>query len=305
MLPHAAALCTCLRCRLSADLYAVLYSHLEQPKGFSPVWIRMCRFKWPFCDDVNPQSCTGQANGFSPLWVLMCWVSRDFSAVLKSHWGQACGFSPEWTRRWRTKWLLWLVVYAQCSHRCNAPALPPAPASPPATAGAAGRLTAAGASAGGGSAAACPSACGGADGSNAAGGTAGTFRAVWVRRWSIICCLLVVVKSQRVQAERPSGAAAAFSAAPPSSVVGAVAAGTETVGVALSLFAFARLFFPAGAPTLVTPLVGTACTAEALISPALAPFASGWCTGITPCPTPRPTQGCASSHSADWPFEPR
>ena len=57
-----------------------------QLKGFSPVWILECTFRWPCCAKDNGHRV--QLNGFSPVWILKCFTRAEDAAVDVVQWSK-------------------------------------------------------------------------------------------------------------------------------------------------------------------------------------------------------------------------
>lgn len=69
-------------------------SHRLQLTSFSPLWTLMCRFRFPSCANLWPQ--TEQLNGFSPTWTAMCCFRSLLSAKPSPQSEQLMGFSLVW-----------------------------------------------------------------------------------------------------------------------------------------------------------------------------------------------------------------
>lgn len=96
---------------LRCDTKLNFFSHLLQLTGFSPVWIMLCCFRFPFSRNFLPQSV--QVKGFSPVWTLRCLPRAPLSLYLFLHMEQLKGFSPVWVLICATRVPLWEKFFPQ------------------------------------------------------------------------------------------------------------------------------------------------------------------------------------------------
>ena len=86
----------------------------EHLYGRSPVWVRRCCVKLPFC--VKAFSHTEHRNGLSPVWTLMWFAKLDLFWKDLWHKEHLYGCSPVWVRRWSVKWPFCLKALSHTEH---------------------------------------------------------------------------------------------------------------------------------------------------------------------------------------------
>lgn len=103
-------------CAFSLLSWMKLWPQTLQAYGFSPVWMRMCLFR--FCWRVKPAPQVSHVKVL-PLWTAWCVLSDLFIVKALSHTLHLKGCSPLWTLLWHCRVKAYLKLCSHSVHLCG------------------------------------------------------------------------------------------------------------------------------------------------------------------------------------------
>ena len=116
--PHSktglSTLCTSW-CLLKLQDDENVFEHISHVNGFSPVWVRLCTFKFDKLVHSFPH-VSHLKTGLSPLWISLCLFKLLDTENVFEHISHVNGFSPVWVWLWTLRFDKLLHSLPQIPH---------------------------------------------------------------------------------------------------------------------------------------------------------------------------------------------